>query len=255
MTSIQSPTLDTAGLADELYSLRSAGRVQTTADFSVPRDISTALDVQKALAEREGASASAWKVAMSPDGQAVTAPLHPYVETARDAELPYLAGMKFEVEIALRLGRALPVRDEPYSRSDVYDAVAEAHLGAELLSSAIEESGKLSFPLFVADRIGNRGYALGPVVPKALIDTVGGLQLKVVQGNVSIYDGPAKHPVEDVLAWLLAYANDGGRPATSLAAGDVITTGALSGAMPLPASGRVDVLLDGQYAIGITLVG
>lgn len=254
MNDSPSADFDAQTLADRLYSLRSAGRSQVTAEFSVPGDLSAAMRAQKALATREGAPRNAWKVAMSPDKHAVVAPLHPYVETARDAELPYLPGMKFEVEIAIRLGRDLPVKAALYSREEIYDAISEAYLGAELLSSAIEESGKLSFPLYVADRIGNRGYALGPVVPKTLIDTIGQAELKVVQDAGTIYEGSAKHPVDDVLGWLVAYANDSTRPDNSLAIGTVITTGALSGAMLLPGPGRVEVLLANEHELNVTLV-
>lgn len=254
MSNSEPAVFDTQSLADSLYALRAAGRSQATAEFSTPQDLATAMKAQQALALREGATRNAWKVAMSPDKHAVVAPLHPYVETARDAELPYLAGMKFEVEIAVRLGRTLPVKAAPYSREEILDAVSEACLGAELLSSAIEESGKLSFPLYVADRIGNCGYALGPAVPKTFIDTIGEAELKVIQGSTSIYQGPAKHPVGDVLAWLLAYANDSTRPANSLEAGMLVTTGALSGAMPLPGPGKVEVLLAGRYALNVALV-
>lgn len=253
MTDISSAAFDANALADTLYTLRAAGGAQATAAFSQPRDLAEGVSAQKALAAREGASTTVWKVAMSPDQHAVVAPLHPYVETSRDAELPYLPGMKFEVEIALRLGRDLPVKADPYSRDDIYEAVSEAYLGAELLSSAIEESGKLSFPLYVADRIGNRGYALGPVVPKTLVDTVGEAEVKVIQDANSIYEGPAKHPVGDVLAWLVAYANDSTRTANSLEAGSVITTGALSGAMLLPGPGKVEVLLAKDYVLNVTL--
>lgn len=254
MSNSQAAGFDATALADSLYSLRAVGGSQPTAKFAAPQDLAAAMQAQQALATREGATRNVWKVAMSPDKHAVVAPLHPYAEVDRDAELPYLPGMKFEVEIAVRLGKPLPVRAGLYSREEVLDAISEAYLGAELLSSAIEESGKLSFPLYVADRIGNRGYALGPSVPKSLIDTIEAVELKVVQGSVSIYQGPAKHPVGDVLAWLLAYANDTTRPANSLETGMVVTTGALSGAMPLPGPGKVEVLLAREYVLNVALV-
>lgn len=254
MNDSPSTVFDAQELADSLYSLRLARQSQATAEFSLPQNLATAMQAQQALASKEGVPGNARKVAMSPDRHAVVAPLHPYVETSRDAELPYLPGMKFEVEIAVRLGRSLPVESGPYSREEIYDAVSEAYLGAELLSSAIKEGGTLSFPLFVADRLGNRGYVLGPALPKNLIDTVGEAELLVTQGTNPIYEGPAKHPVDDVLAWLVAYANDSARPANSLEAGAIITTGALSGAMLLPGAGKVEVLLSKEYVLNVALM-
>lgn len=244
---------DANALAKTLKDLRDQGKTAPTASFSSPPDLNAAMAAQAALARLEGSQDQAWKVAMSPDRQPAVARMHPYVEGSADAHLPYKPGMKFEVEIPVRLGRDLPPRPQPYSRTEILEAVEEAYLGAELLQTAVEESGKVSYPLYLADRVGNGGYALGPVVPKSLIDSVGGLPLKVTQGDTVIYDGPGNHPTSDVLAWLLAYANDGTRAADVLVKGKLITTGALSGAMPLPGAGKVDVLLDGQYAMSVTL--
>ncbi|MFB9949151.1 fumarylacetoacetate hydrolase family protein [Rhizobium puerariae] len=253
MAEFPSAPFDADTLAKTLFTLRKEGRVAPTASFALPGGLTQAMDAQNALARLEEAGGHAWKVAMTPDGQPVVAPLHPYEASSTPARLLFLPGMKFEVEIAVRLGRDLPPQATAYTRSDVLDAISEAHIGCELLATAVQESGKLSFPLYLADRIGNRGYALGPAVPKALVDGIGGLPLKVTQEGETLYDGPARHPAGDTLDWLVAYANDGARPQGSLKAGAIITTGALSGAMPLAAPGRVDVLIDGRYAMSVIL--
>lgn len=114
-------------------------------------------------------SSNAWKVTVSPQGQAVTAPLYPYAKAVSGADIPWYPGLKFETEIAVRLGGDLPVRSGiPYSRAEVVEAISAVYLGAELLVSAVKESGSVSFLLFVADRLGNSGYVLGPEVEKAL---------------------------------------------------------------------------------------
>lgn len=65
----------------------------------------------------------------------------------------------------------------------------------------------------------------------------------------TLYAGPARHPADDTLAWLVAYANDPTRPSASLARGMVVTTGALTGAMPLAGPGLVQVAVAGEHAI------
>jgi 2-keto-4-pentenoate hydratase len=239
-------------LAEILVGLREQGRAAPTASFTLPPDLASAMQAQTAVAKKAGALDGVFKVAMTPDKHPVVAPLHPYVEGS-DVHLPYLVGTRFEVEIAVRLGRDLPVQSAAYARDEIFDAVAGAHLGSELLFTVIEESGKVSFPLYLADRIGNGGYALGPTVSKSLVDTVGGLALKVTVDGIPIYDGPARHPADDVLAWLVDYANDPSRPEGSLTTGTIITTGALSGAMPLPGAGLVEVTLEGGYRMSVTL--
>jgi 2-keto-4-pentenoate hydratase len=246
---------DPRALAARLDGLHKAGSQAPTADFALPADLRHAMDAQNFLAAEEAIASNAWKVTASPDGQAVTAPLHPYAEADSGAQIPWAKGMKFEAEIAVRIGSDLPVRrNGDYSRAEVADAVATVHLGAELLVSAIEESGKISFLLFLADRLGNSGYVLGPTVPKSLIDTATGTPLKVTFNGQSIYDAPAQHPKGDVLTWLVDYANDKLRPENSLKAGALITTGTLCGAIELAAPGDIEILLNDTARLHLSLV-
>ncbi|EJZ19104.1 fumarylacetoacetate hydrolase family protein (plasmid) [Rhizobium sp. Pop5] len=236
-------TFDPRGLAARLHSLRQTGRQETTSTFALPADLHQAMETQNFLAAADGISSNAWKVTVSPLGQGVAGPLHPYVEAVSAASIPWYPGLKFETEIAVRLGTDLPVRTgAPYSRAEIVEAISAVHLGAELLVSAVKESGSVSFLLFLADRLGNSGYVLGPKVDKSVVDTAGGTPLKVTHAGRTIYDGPAQHPKGDVLAWLVDYANDGQRPETSLKAGALITTGTLSGAIELTGPGEIDIL-------------
>jgi 2-keto-4-pentenoate hydratase len=236
-------TFDPRTVAARLHGLRQAGRQEATDTFALPADLHQAMEAQNLLAATDGISSNAWKVTVSPQGQAVTAPLHPYAEAVSGADIPWHPGLKFETEIAVRLGKDLPVRTVPYSRADVVEAISAVHLGAELLVSAVRESGSVSFLLFVADRLGNSGYVLGPKLEKSVVDTVGGTPLKVTHAGRTIYDGPAQHPKGDVLTWLVDYANDGLRPETSLKTGALITTGTLSGAIELTEPGEIDIEL------------
>lgn len=245
---------DPRALAARLCSLHNAGKQVPTADFALPTDLRHAMDAQNFLAAEQGITSNAWKVATSPDDQAVAAPLHPYIEALSGAEIPWAEGMKFEAEIAIRLGTDLPIRDSGYSRAEVADAVATVHLGAELLVSAIQESGRASFLLFLADRLGNSGYVLGPPVPKTLIDTATGTPLKVTFNGQPVYDAPAHHPKGDVLTWLVGYANDRLRPESSLKAGALITTGTLCGAIELSSPGEIDILLGETSKLHLSLV-
>ncbi|WHO83860.1 fumarylacetoacetate hydrolase family protein [Rhizobium leguminosarum] len=237
-------TFDPRTVAARLHGLREAGRQEATDSFPLPGDFHQAMEAQNLLAATDGIASNAWKVTVSPQGQAVTAPLHPYAEAVSGADIPWYPGLKFETEIAVRLGSDLPVRTGvPYSRADVVEAISAVHLGAELLVSAVRESGSVSFLLFVADRLGNSGYVLGPKLEKSVVDTVGGTPLKVTHAGRTIYDGPAQHPKGDVLTWLVDYANDGLRPETSLKTGALITTGTLSGAIELTEPGAIDIEL------------
>ncbi|MBB2673024.1 UNVERIFIED_ORG: 2-keto-4-pentenoate hydratase [Rhizobium esperanzae] len=245
---------DPRALAARLHSLRQAGRQEETGTFTLPADLHQAMEAQNFLTAADGISSNSWKVTVSPQGQAVTGPLHPYAEAASGADIPWYPGMKFETEIAVRLGKDLPIRTgTAYSRAEVVEAISAVHLGAELLVSAVRESGSISFLLFTSDRLGNSGYVLGPKLDKSVVDTAGGTPLKVTHAGSTIYDGPAQHPKGDVLTWLVDYANDGLRPETSLKAGALITTGTLSGAIELTEPGEIDILLgDSQLRFAVT---
>lgn len=253
MTSNPQEPYDMNTLATRLLSLRRNGTHAPTASFALPADWVAAEAVQALLSAHEQVGGMAFKVAATPDGTPLVAPLYPYVEMLEGAVLPFVQGMKFEVEIALRLGGDLPVRAGGYSRDAVKAAVGDVRLGIELLGGAITEGASLSFPLFVADRLGNRGYVLGPRLPAEMIEEGQGQPLVVTRDGQTLFDGPARHPAGDVLDWLVRYANRADRPAASLAAGMMITTGALCGALALPGPGRMDVAFAG-HSLGVTLV-
>lgn len=254
MAASSAKDFDPRALAARLHSLQKAGKTAPTADFALPATLQDAIDAQNFLVAEERISTPAWKVAVSPDGQPVTAPLNPYVEASSGASIAWRPGIKFEAEVAVRLGKDLPVRvDGSYTRADIADAISEVYLGAELLASSVAESGKLSFLLFLADRLGNRGYVLGPVLPKSTIDTITNTPLSVTSNGRSIYDGPAQHPKGDVLVWLLDYANDRLRPHTSLKRGALVTTGTLCGAIELTSPGTIEIVLDGKARLGLAV--
>ncbi len=235
-------SFDPQAVAAKLHGLRQAGKQEPTSAFPLPADLQQAMETQNALKAEEGVASNAWKVTVSPEGQPVTAPLHPYAETVSGATIAWYPGLKFETEIAVRFGRDLPYRKgAPYSRAEVLDAISTAYLGAELLVSAVKESGTVSFLLFLADRLGNSGYVLGPSISKSFIDTAASTPLTVTHGGRTIYDGLAKHPKGDVLSWLVDYANDPLRPESSLKSGALVTTGTLSGAVELAEPGEIDI--------------
>jgi 2-keto-4-pentenoate hydratase len=238
--------LDKGGLAQELVRLRKEGKHAPTDHFSTPpSDIESAMEMQDRVSELEGIECYAWKVAASPSSGFVVAPLHPFVKSAAKPSLIWRPGMKLEVEIAVKLGRNLPVLSQGcYSRDTITQAICEIFLGAELVWSAVEEGGTVSFPLFLADRLGNMGYVLGPSLPASMLGSSTGTPLYVSLNKNALYDAGAQHPTGDVLTWLLGYANDITRPQASLMEGSVITTGSLCGAFEITEQGQIDVRLN-----------
>jgi 2-keto-4-pentenoate hydratase len=248
-------TPDANALAQQLYSLRRDGSQVPTGELvSVPVALQDAIDVQSQLSELEGADFNAWKVAKSPGGDPVAAPLHPYLDNLPRAMLPWRRGMKIEVEVAVELCEALPVRKHTsYERADIEAAISNAYLGAELVWSGISEGGTISFPAFLADRLGNVGYVRGPALPLAVLQPGSSISLKLRLNGQIAFDAAGQHPTKDPLTWLWDYANNHSRPATTLRAGSIITTGSLCGAIEVPGPGDVSVLLGNDTAMHFAL--
>ncbi len=254
MTSILA-TPEISTLAQQLYSLRHDGsQVPTAKLLSPPVALEDAIDVQSQLSKLEGADLHAWKVAKSPSGDPVAAPLHPYLNDGPTSTLSWRRGMKIEVEIAVQLCQDLPVRTaKSYERAEIETAISNAYLGAELVWSGISEGGTISFPAFLADRLGNMGYVRGPALPLVVLQVGSTIPLKVRLNGQVTFDAAGQHPTRDPLTWLRDYANNQSRSATALRAGSIITTGSLCGAIEVPGPGDVSVQLGNDAAMHFAL--
>ncbi|APG93826.1 hypothetical protein [Sinorhizobium americanum] len=223
------------------------------AELPVPATIAQAIAVQAAFVAPEGAAGAGYKVARSPGGMSVAGRLSPIAvhPNAEPATFRWRNGLRVEAEIGFRLAMDLPPRKAGYSRDAVIAAIGSIHLGVEVLDSRIEEGGKAPFLLFLADRLGNAGYALGPELPREFLDGADGRPLEVSLDGARLFAGEARHPAGDVLAWLVGWANEMQRAQNTLAAGEIVTTGSLCGALDVIAPGRIDVRLDGRWSLPV----
>ncbi len=225
------------------------------AELGVPSSVAEAMAVQEITSSALPSEPLGYKVARSPDGIPVVGRLWPLALDGDQtvAEFPWRAGVKIEVEIAVTLASALPPRAEGYSIDEIRAAIGSVHLGVEILDSRIAEGGKAPYLLFLADRLGNGGYALGPSVPESLLDLNGDKQLVVRLGETTIYAAEARHPTGNVMDWLSGWASKSDRPAGSLSAGEIITTGSLCGAPEAAEPGLLTVELEGGYTMAVRL--
>lgn len=246
-----SPTFDPTTLAASLMQAKARIPADTLA---TPSTIAEAFAVQAITMADAPAKPLGYKVARSPEGVAVTGRLLP-LHVADDATFPWRAGVAIEAEIAVRLATALPPRAGGYSRDEVKKAVGSVHLGLEVLDSRLVEGSKSPYLLFLSDRLGNAGYLFGPEVPAALVDDVAGTPLEITLGDEIIFADAAKHPAGDVVAWLVDWAKREDRPESSLAAGEIITTGSLCGAVPLAKAGLLTIKLGAEHLLTANFAG
>jgi 2-keto-4-pentenoate hydratase len=215
----------------------------------VPEALEDATDAQSQLSKLEGADANAWKVAKSPGGSPVAAPLHPYLVNPLGAVLPWRKGTKIEVEIAVELGLDLPVPTErSYERAEILAAISNVYLGAEMVWSCISEGGSISYPAFLADRLGNLGYVRGPTLPLDVLQPGSDFPLTLLFNGRVAFDAAGQYPTKDPLTWLSDYASNRSRSAAALKAGAIISTGSLFGAIEVPGPGDVSIQL-GEHAV------
>ena len=220
----------------------------------LPGTLAEAIAVQAAFVAPEAAAAAGYKVARSPEGLGVAGRLSPITIAGPDdgpVSFRWRKGLRVEAEIGFRLASGLPPRETGYSRNEVIAAIDAVHLGVEVLGSRIEEGGKAPFLLFLADRLGNAGYALGPELPRDFLDGLEGRALEVLLDGTPLFTREAHHPAGDVLAWLIGWANETQRAEDTLAAGEIVTTGSLCGALDVAAPGRLDVKLDGRWSLPV----
>ncbi len=213
----------------------------------VPANREAAMAAQAASVVSLGKAVAGWKVAIGPGGIALAAPmLELHDAQASDTigcRVPALKAI--EVEFGFRLGHDLPVRTgTPYSREDVLGCIAAIHLGVELISFRLREEAKVDPLLFLADRLGNGGYVIGPQIARAAFETAigeGARQLRIAVDGAQRYAAGPAHPSGDPLAPLVGYANAQNDVLGGLRAGQIVTTGSLCGVIAAVPPCRLEI--------------
>ncbi|MDR6192182.1 2-keto-4-pentenoate hydratase [Agrobacterium pusense] len=230
------------------------------ADGLVPGTLFAAMAVQRAFAEHWAKPVAGWKLAIRPDGEAVGAPIFDCVrvDDANLASFPEDSTEGVEVEICFTLSADIPASTaRRMTRADLTGFIDKVHLGAELLRYRLVEKNQVPFPLFLADRLANHGFVIGPELDEGIVEVFTGngenlLQLTVTEGPLSLFDARAKHPNGDPLAPLVAFANSEFNTGDMLKAGNVVTTGSLCGAIPSGLAGETRIRLESAGAFTIS---
>lgn len=217
----------------------------------IPGTLVEAMAVQQAFAESWAEPVAGWKLAIRPDGEAIAAPMFNCVrvDEANAASFPRDGTEGIEVEICFTLSADIPAAAAgPLTRADLFGYIDKVHLGVELLRYRLVEKNQVPFPLFLADRLANHGFVIGPKVDKGIVDVFAGNcenppQLSVTEGPVSLFDATVKHPNGDPLAPLVAFANAALNKGNMLKAGNVVTTGSLCGAISSTIASKTQITL------------
>lgn len=187
---------------------------------------------------------TAWKVGAPAREVAPTAaPVFPSRMSASPAHFSgdLFLGLAIEAEIALRFGQDLPMRAEPYSRSEILDAIGSVHVAMELVDTRLADP-EAAGPLWrLADSLLNGALVLGDAVPHWRDLDWNGLSVQLSADGRALPGGPGRPPLGDIfycLPWWLAHVG-GAR------SGDIVTTGAWSGMHPVGGASEVGVAFAG----------
>jgi 2-keto-4-pentenoate hydratase len=218
--------------ATALIEARRRGGLAPLTPQITPANIADAMAIQKEVADALGASVAGWKVGYAPDGVPVAGPIYATVMHASGDAIPLgpSARSGIEVELALRLSKDLPSRPaRPYARMEILDACEALLIGVEIVESRLAEPPKPPFLALLADNSGNGAFVRGREVRDFRGLELSRLHCKLALDGKVVHEGMGGHAKGDPLLALLDYVN---RPCDAfggLRAGQIVTTGTLSG--------------------------
>ncbi len=234
-------------LARLLASLRRDGRQQSgLATGIVPSDKATAYKVAGLVAEELGWQVRGWKIAaMKEEMQKALrtdSPIYGRVyftkPTPVTVERAKLASPIPEVEYQAKLGIDLPPREKAYSVEEVTEAVASLHPGLELAECRfVHDAAFPPLPAILADGAGSGTIIYGPAIEDWRKRDIAGQEATLSSNGKLRRKGTAAaaldHPVVP-LTWL---ANELSRTGVGMKAGEMVSTGTLTG-MLAPKAGE-----------------
>jgi 2-keto-4-pentenoate hydratase len=241
-----------------LAALRRGGRQQSGLDPRlVPPDTATAYRIASEVAGELGWQVAGWKIAaMKAEMQKALrtdAPIYGRVFAPNIRPSPFivvrarLCSPIPEVEYQALLGADLPPRTAPYTQAEVTEAVASLHPGIELAECRfIHDAAFPSLPAVLADGAGSGTIVHGPAIEDWKRKDVSRQEAVLLCNGTPRRRGTAAaaldHPMVPV-TWL---ANELSRTGVGLKAGQMISTGTLTG-MLAPKSGETYVADFGPF--------
>src|SRR5262245_58749608 len=144
--------------AQFLAEARRSGRAgERLAEELRPRDVESALAIQRRVGDLLGEPIVAWKCGAPSQGRTLAAPIFRLHSGTKCPVSVSEGKASIEPEIAFVLGRDLPARATPYSEDEVRAATAETRLAIEVLGSRYTRSKDAGFLEKLADSLSNFG--------------------------------------------------------------------------------------------------
>jgi 2-oxo-hept-3-ene-1,7-dioate hydratase len=251
-------------LARLLATLRREGRQQSGLDPRlVPPDKATAYRIAQMVADELGWEIAGWKIAAIKEEMQkalrTDSPIYGRIFAPMVKASPItvahgtLCSPIPEVEYQARLGVDLPPRSKPYTEEEVTEAVVSLHPGLELAECRfIHDAAFPPLPAILADGAGASTLVYGPPIEDWRRREITDQEVVLLCNDKPRRKGTAAaaldHPMRP-LAWL---ANELSRTGIGLKAGQMISTGTLTG-MLAPKPGETYIADFGPFGT-VTLI-
>jgi 2-keto-4-pentenoate hydratase len=241
-----------------LATLRREGRQQSGLDARlVPPNKAIAYQIAQLVAEQLGWEVVGWKIAafkhelqkaLRTDSPIYGRVFAPNVRASPvTAVCATLCSPIPEVEYQARLGADLPPRAEPYSIDEVADAVASLHPGLELAECRfVHDAAFPSLPAVLADGAGASSIIYGPPIEDWRRRDIASQEAILFCNGKPRRRGTAAAALDHPMAPLAWLANELSRTGIGLKAGQMISTGTLTG-MLAPKAGETYVADFGPF--------
>jgi 2-keto-4-pentenoate hydratase len=248
-----------------LAAWQSGGTIAGFPADATPVTLDDAYDVQDALAAALGRKVAGWKLAHSsaaalqklnltapPFGRVFEGTL---VESGASIPRKSIHKPKLEAEIAVKLGRDLPKRDQAHTKDEIAAAVASVHLAIEVADSRYADPSKIDLAAFVADNAQSGFLVIGRAVTDwRARDFQSGPATLSLDGRV-LAEAAARESRCDPLLAVAQVAGAMSRRGIALKAGEIITTGSHVPPQACASGGRIEADFGPLGKVAVTLAG
>ena len=204
-----------------------------------------------------GTRIAGWKVARTPEGEVISAPIFADDVFQSGTTVPLESRMAhgFECELAFRAKDRLPPASRTeYAVDDVLPALGEALAAFELLSCRTEQAFQAPRPLLVADNLGNGGVVLGAARADWRGVDLAKIGMSVSIAGEAIVEKRGGNPIGDPLQAVVLLANHLARRGLSWEPGQFILTGAFAGVHHAKAGQHVEACFEGFAPVSMSTV-
>ncbi|MBS7697040.1 MULTISPECIES: fumarylacetoacetate hydrolase family protein [unclassified Chelatococcus] len=251
-----------AAIALAFAKARAEARALPNFPGAVPDSFETAYAVQKAAMEAHPANLRGWKVAMvKPDWRTtfpeerLIGPIYHVIDVpdGGTATMPSITDgyTAAEAEFVAVMAQDLPPRAKPFETAEVAAAIGGIHVGAEIAGSPLVNLNDLGPGSIISDFGCNAGVVLGPEIAGWQSRSWESLTAKSTVNGAAVGEGTAASVPGTPLAAVVFLANRLSRLGFTLRAGDVVSTGMVTGIHTVTAGDKavIDFGDCGQFTI------